>query len=419
MDKRLMNFLGNFFSVIHRLIEFVGRWIFLLAAYLTGPPEMPPPIENKNITMLSLNELSIMIRQKKISSEDAVKAYIDRIKKIQPIVNCMTEDRFEEALKEARQCDAILNSPDAPSTAILEKNKPFFGVPFTTKDCIAIKGMKQTAGLVLRREIRSDKDAEAIKLIREAGAIPLATTNISELAMWWESNDGGQFFITPVSPDIKQAMNKVISYLTWGHKIKVEKVKIKKLKKSLALWFANMASPKDKDFAYELANRNGRINVWWEFIKWITFTSHYTLIGLITATFEIFGIQYDSEIRTKLVQESRDLYQEFRDMLGEDGVFLYPTHPTPAPLHHEPLIKPLNFSYTAIINCLGLPATACPLGFSNGLPIGVQVVAGLYQDHLTLAVAEELERNFGGWQPPELNNQIESNDHQLIDSKSQ
>lgn len=67
MDKKLMNFLGNFFSVIHRLIEFIGRWIFLLAAYLTGPPEMPPPIENKNITMRSLNELSIMIRQKKVS----------------------------------------------------------------------------------------------------------------------------------------------------------------------------------------------------------------------------------------------------------------------------------------------------------------------------------------------------------------
>lgn len=135
-------------------------------------------------------------------------------------------------------------------------------------------------------------------------------------------DDGGQFFITPVSPDIKQAMNKVISYLTWGHKIKVEKVKIKKFKKSLALWFANMASPKGKDFAYELANRKGRINVWWEFIKWITFTSHHTLIGLITSTFEIFGIQYDSEIRTKLVQESRDLYQEFRVSFLLSSIYL-------------------------------------------------------------------------------------------------
>lgn len=49
--------------------------------------------------------------------------------------------------------------------------------------------MKQTAGLVSRREIRSDRDAETIKLIREAGAIPLATTNVSELAMWWESSN--------------------------------------------------------------------------------------------------------------------------------------------------------------------------------------------------------------------------------------
>jgi len=29
-------------------------------------------------------------------------------------------------------------------------------------------------------------------------------------------------------------------------------------------------------------------------------------------------------------------------------------------------------------------------------------VAGLYQDHLTLAIAEELERGFGGWVPPPI-----------------
>lgn len=61
-------------------------------------------------------------------------------------------------------------------------------------------------------------------------------------------------------------------------------------------------------------------------------------------------------------------------MLGNDGVFLYPTHPTPAPYHVEPIIKPLNFTYTGIINMLGLPATHCPLGLNqSGLPIGIQV----------------------------------------------
>jgi len=61
-------------------------------------------------------------------------------------------------------------------------------------------------------------------------------------------------------------------------------------------------------------------------------------------------------------------------MLGNDGVFIYPTHPVPAPYHNEPLVKPFNFSYTGIFNVLGLPATHCPLGLSSqGLPIGVQV----------------------------------------------
>lgn len=54
-----------------------------------------------------------------------------------------------------------------------------------------------------------------------------------------------------------------------------------------------------------------------------------------------------------------------------------------------------------IFNILGLPVTQCPLGLNqHGLPLGVQVVAGRFQDHLTLAVARHLERAFGGWKEP-------------------
>lgn len=60
-------------------------------------------------------------------------AFIDRIKEIQPILNCMVEDRFEKALEEARKCDKMLRSPNAPSVKVLTKEKPFLGVPFTTK----------------------------------------------------------------------------------------------------------------------------------------------------------------------------------------------------------------------------------------------------------------------------------------------
>ena len=45
--------------------------------------------------------------------------------------------------------------------------------------------------------------------------------------------------------------------------------------------------------------------------------------------------------------------------------------------------------------------TEVPLGLSErGLPLGVQVAAGIDRDHVSIAVALELERVFGGWVPP-------------------
>ncbi|KAK2585314.1 hypothetical protein KPH14_009997 [Odynerus spinipes] len=524
-----MNSLGQILVLIHRFIQLIAKGMCSLAAYFGGPAETQPPI--KDLTLLhNATTLALKIRNKQLSSEEVVRSYIERIKEIQPVLNCVVEERFEEALKEAKICDEILRSPTAPSVQVLAKEKPFFGVPFTTKDCIAVANMKQTAGLVLRKDFVVDKDAEAIRLMKAAGAIPLALTNISELAMWWESSnrlygttknpyntrhivggssggegciqaaagsplgigsdiggsirmpcffngifghkpskgivsndgqypsaqsedqdrllaigpmcryaqdlkpvlkilannnaeklnlddevdiskikfyymedDGGQYFTSPVDQEIKIAMRKVLLHFEKAHKVKATKIHIRKFKKSIGLWLANMTCKEKKDFSYELANRNGRINIWWEFIKFWMFLSNHTLIAILTAIFERFSIKSGSEQHIKLMQQSRDLYQEIKDILGEDGVFLYPTHPTAAPLHYEPYVKPFNFSYTAIINVLGLPATACPLGLNKqGLPIGIQVVGGLYQDRLTLAVAEEIEKGFGGWVPPPI-----------------
>ncbi|KZC04565.1 Fatty-acid amide hydrolase 2 [Dufourea novaeangliae] len=520
---------GQMLNIMHRLIEIIGRQIFLFIAFLKGPANHQPAI--KDLTLLhSATTLAFKIRNKQLTSENVVQSYIDRIRDIQPLLNCVVEERFEDALKEARKCDEVLKSETAPSPQVLAEEKPFFGVPFTTKDCIGIENMKQTAGLTVRKNIVAQQDAEVIRLMRAAGAIPLATTNVSELAMWWETSnclygttknpyntrhivggssggegciqaaagsplgigsdiggsirmpsffngifghkpskdivsndgqypsaqsedqdrllaigpmcryaqdlkptlnilanknahilrleekvdiskikfyymedDGGQFLTSPVDREIKHAMRDVVRYLEIAHKIKATKLSINKLKKSIALWMANMSCKNEKDFTYELSNRKGHINLWWEFLKWAMFMSNHTLIALITAMFEKYSVKHGSEKHTKLIQESRDLYREFQDILGEDGVFLYPTHPTAAPLHHEPLIKPFNFSYTAIINVLGLPATACPLGLnSQGLPIGIQIVGGLHQDRLTITVAEVLERRFGGWVSPAI-----------------
>jgi amidase len=49
----------------------------------------------------------------------------------------------------------------------------------------------------------------------------------------------------------------------------------------------------------------------------------------------------------------------------------------------------------------GLPATAAPIDLSPaGLPIGVQIIGPYLEDRTTIAFAELLEREFGGFMPP-------------------
>lgn len=106
-------------------------------------------------------------------------------------------------------------------------------------------------------------------------------------------------------------------------------------------------------------------------------------------------------LRDAVKVDVETLRNEIRELLGDDGVLLCPAHPTRVPFHGETLLKPFNFLYTAIFNVIGTPVTTVPLGLDqDGLPIGIQIIASPMNDRITLAVAKELERPFGGWTPP-------------------
>jgi amidase len=59
------------------------------------------------------------------------------------------------------------------------------------------------------------------------------------------------------------------------------------------------------------------------------------------------------------------------------------------------------WSYSQWFNLLGTPAAVVPVGRSQeGLPIGVQVIAGPWEEELVLAVAAVLEKHAPGWRQP-------------------
>jgi amidase len=59
------------------------------------------------------------------------------------------------------------------------------------------------------------------------------------------------------------------------------------------------------------------------------------------------------------------------------------------------------FSYSQTFNVVGLPSLAVPVArAASGLPIGVQVIGGPFEERTVLATALVLEKALGGWQMP-------------------
>jgi len=126
--------------------------------------------------------LAKMIREGQVTSLEVVQAYIDQAKKVNPLINAIVKDRYELALLEAKDVDERIRAGK-------DLDLPLLGVPCSIKELFAVKGMPQTGGLQIRRHFLPEKDATVVARLRAAGAIPIGVTNVSVLALHYESNN--------------------------------------------------------------------------------------------------------------------------------------------------------------------------------------------------------------------------------------
>jgi amidase len=89
----------------------------------------------------------------------------------------------------------------------------------------------------------------------------------------------------------------------------------------------------------------------------------------------------------------RDLYRsQVAGFFQRYDAVVCPVNAFPALPHGASLENIASFSYTMAHNLSGCPAATIRFGTSpEGLPIGVQVVAGHWREHIALAVAAHLE----------------------------
>jgi len=123
-------------------------------------------------------ELAGMIASGKVRSAEVVEAYLDRIKEVNPSVNAVTVMLADTA----RDAAAAVDRTVAAGTRL----GPLAGVPFTVKENIDLAGSATTWGVAAFAEQIASADAPMVARLREAGAIPLARTNLPDWAFRWD-----------------------------------------------------------------------------------------------------------------------------------------------------------------------------------------------------------------------------------------
>ena len=137
---------------------------------------------SNNLLNLDGTELAALIKDRQITCEEITTTLISHIKNVNSILNAVVEERFGEAIKEAKEKDQNIEN-------INFNEKPLYGVPISIKESFHVKGMKTTGGVYHRKDLIMNKDAVVVEKLKKAGAIILCKTNTPALCFCHETEN--------------------------------------------------------------------------------------------------------------------------------------------------------------------------------------------------------------------------------------
>ncbi|MEV0727325.1 amidase [Polymorphospora sp. NPDC050346] len=143
-------------------------------------------------TEWTVSEAAWMIRQKKITPEELVKAYLDRIAAYEPTYQAFNLVLAEQAVKAARQ---LANRPH---------RGPLHGIPLAIKDNYFTEGVPTTANSYLFKDFVPPYDATSVAKLVAQGGIVLGKTQMGPLATTRATTPNGEITTvnawTPTNP---------------------------------------------------------------------------------------------------------------------------------------------------------------------------------------------------------------------------
>jgi amidase len=123
-----------------------------------------------------------LIRAGEVSSRELVELYLERIERLNPEINVFTEVLAERALADADAADQRRRA---------KGGEALLGVPIAIKDNVDVEGVTTWFGTKAFDDTPAAADGEIVRRLRGAGAVVLAKTTLSELAICAFTETGG------------------------------------------------------------------------------------------------------------------------------------------------------------------------------------------------------------------------------------
>lgn len=122
-----------------------------------------------------ISALAPRLRRKELSPLELTRVYLERAKRLNPILNAFITVTEEQALEDAAAAEKEIRQG--------RYRGPLHGIPFSLKDNLATRGVRTTAGSKILADWLPDHDATVVQRLKDAGAIILGKTNMHEWAL--------------------------------------------------------------------------------------------------------------------------------------------------------------------------------------------------------------------------------------------
>jgi len=139
------------------------------------PDEVTLPDAKNDLAFYTVEQLSVLIRSKKITSLELTNFYIDRIRRFSDTLECLVTLTTERALQQARKADEEM--------ARGISRGPLHGIPYGLKDLFAVEGTVTSWGAMPFKDQEINETATVVRKLDEAGAVLVAKLTLGALAM--------------------------------------------------------------------------------------------------------------------------------------------------------------------------------------------------------------------------------------------